>query len=67
MAMVEQGLGVTILANLIMKKSPYDLAVRPTEPSVTRKIALAYKSVDLLPIATKRFLTLIGGMAGNLP
>lgn len=67
MAMVEQGLGVSVLADLIMRKSPYDLELRPTDPLVTRKIALAYKRADLLPIAAKRFMALIEESVGDLP
>lgn len=59
MAMVSQGLGVTILANLIMERSPYELEVRPTDPAITRSIALAYRSEALLPRAAKRFMELI--------
>lgn len=67
MAMVEQGLGVTILADLIMKKTPYDLELRPTEPLVTRKIALGYKNAERLPIAAKRFMTLVEENVAVLP
>lgn len=67
MAMVEQGLGVTVLADLVMKRSPYDLEVRPTEPPVSRTIALAYKSADRLPIAAKRFMALIEENVDLLP
>lgn len=59
MAMVEQGLGVTVLANLIMKRSPYQLEVRPTDPPITRSIALAYKDEAQLPIAARRFMALV--------
>lgn len=66
MAMVEQGLGVSVLADLIMRKTPYDLEVRITEPPVTRKIALAYKKADLLPIAAQRFMALVEDSVGDL-
>lgn len=67
MAMVEQGLGVSVLADLIMRKTPYDLEVRPTDPPVTRKIALAYRKADLLPIAAKRFMALVEESVDELP
>lgn len=67
MAMVEQGLGVTMLADLIMRKSLYGLEVRPTDPPVTRKIALAYRKADLLPMAAKRFMALVEQSADILP
>lgn len=59
MAMIEQGLGVSILADLIMRKCPYALTTRPTDPPVLRTLALAYESETKLPIAAKRFIELI--------
>ncbi|WP_251197783.1 LysR family transcriptional regulator [Anaerotardibacter muris] len=67
MAMVEQGLGVTILADLIMRGCPYDLVTRPTEPPITRDIALAWKDTARLPIAAKRFMDLLEQRAQVLP
>ncbi len=66
MAMVDEGLGITILADLIMKSCPYDLAVRPTSPRVTRDIALAWKDDARLPIAAKRFMELIAERVSEL-
>ena len=66
MAMVNQGLGVTILADLIMEGCPYDLVVRPTVPRITRDVALAWKDDARLPIAAKRFMELIEQRAPEL-
>lgn len=59
MSMVEQGLGVTMLADLIMRRCPYDVVARPTDPPVERTLALVYESESKLPIAAKRFMALI--------
>ena len=67
MAMVERGLGVTILADLIMKGSPYDLVTRPTDPMITRDIALAWKDTARLPVAARRFMELIESRVSELP
>ncbi|MCI9130030.1 MAG: LysR family transcriptional regulator [Eggerthellaceae bacterium] len=67
MAMVSEGLGVTVLANLIMESCPYDLVTRPTDPPITRQLAVAYKDEARLPIAAKRFISLILARADSLP
>lgn len=67
MAMIDQGLGVSILADLIMRSCPYPLAVRPTNPPVSRNIALAWKDTARLPVAAKRFMELIVQQAPSLP
>lgn len=59
MAMIEEGLGVSILADLIMRKCPFDLTTRPTNTPVTRTLALVYENESKLPIAAKRFMDLI--------
>lgn len=67
MAMVAQGLGVTVLADLIMRKCPYELEVRPTVPRVERTVAVAYKSEGELPMAARRFIALLEERADELP
>lgn len=41
MAMVAQGLGVSILAELVMRRAGRNVVIRPCMPSVTRTIAIA--------------------------
>lgn len=43
MTMIEAGLGVSILVELILHRTNYRLALRPTDPPVTRTIAIGYK------------------------
>ena len=50
LAMVEQGLGVSIVPQLLLKGSQRDLEVRPLEPAVNRTIALAIPGGEDLPV-----------------
>ena len=50
LAMVEQGLGVSIVPELLLKGSHRQLEVRPLEPSVSRTIALAIPGGESLPV-----------------
>lgn len=67
MSMVEQGLGISIMADLIMKKCPYELVKRPTDPPVLRTMALVYENESKLPIASKRFIELVREYKDDLP
>lgn len=59
MTMVEAGLGVSILSELVLQRIHYNIALRPTIPPVSRTIALAYKDKSSLPMASKRFIECI--------
>lgn len=56
MAMIEKGLGVGILSELILARVNYRIAVRELEPALARTIGLVYKDKKILPIASRRFL-----------
>lgn len=43
LSMVELGLGVTILPELVLRKTNYNVAILPLEPVLTRKIGLVMK------------------------
>ncbi|WP_077597488.1 LysR family transcriptional regulator [Olsenella urininfantis] len=57
MSMVESGLGVSILPALILRRSPYRLAVRQLEPRVFRSIYAVLRKKERLPLAAERFVT----------
>lgn len=40
LSMVEQGLGVTILPELVLRKQNYDIVMLPTEPMIMRRISI---------------------------
>ena len=56
MTMVEAGLGISILAELVLQRTNYNIVVRPTEPLITRTLAIGYKDKNNLPIASKYFI-----------
>lgn len=56
MTMVEAGLGVSVLAELVLQRMPFDVVTRPIEPPITREIAIAYKDQAHLPIASQYFI-----------
>lgn len=56
MAMVEAGLGISILAELVLQRTDYKIIVRHTDPPVYRTLSIGYKDKNLLPAAAKRFI-----------
>ena len=67
MTMVEAGLGVSILAELILHRTNYRLKLCATEPKITRTLAIGYKDKASLPIASKRFIELLRSRLEELP
>ncbi|HIW48694.1 MAG TPA: LysR family transcriptional regulator [Firmicutes bacterium] len=56
MAMVEQGLGISILPRLILHRTPYRIVSKPLEVPLSRTIALALRHLSNPPLALSRFL-----------
>lgn len=56
MSMAENGLGVSILPELILRRCPYRIALRELDPPEWRDIGVAVRSKDELPLAVERFL-----------
>ena len=56
MAMVERGLGISILPELLLRRTPYKVAKRELDPPATRQIGIACKSTASLPPAARQFL-----------
>lgn len=67
MTMVEAGLGVSVLAELILHRTNYKIALRETEPPISRTVAIGYKDKESLPIACKRFIELLRSHLDELP
>lgn len=67
MTMVEVGLGVSILAELVLRCTNYDIVCLPTDPPVYRTLAAAYKDKNSLPIASKYFIEYMRENADMLP
>lgn len=55
MSMVESGLGVSILPELILKRIPYHICIRELDVPAYRKIGLALRDQKTLSLAAKRF------------
>ena len=56
MSMVESGLGVSILPNLILKRVPYRIVSKELDVPAYRDIGIAIRSRDTASLAMKRFL-----------
>ena len=60
MSMVENGLGASILPNLILTRCPYRIERRPLDPPVTRDLAAVYRP-GLLSTSARAFLDCLLG------
>ena len=56
MSMVESGLGISILPELILKRVPYKIVAKELEVPAYRNIGLALKSTKNAPLAVKKFI-----------
>lgn len=56
MAMVESGLGISVLSELVLKRNPYRIISKPLDPPEFRDIALAVRDKDSLSPVTARFV-----------
>ena len=56
MSMVEHGLGVSILPQLVLRRIPYRIALRPLAQPAFRRIGLAMRRGEELSPAAKKFL-----------
>ncbi len=56
MAMVEKGMGISILPDLILKRVPYRLEIRSLEEPYYRTIGLAMKNRDHVTPAVRKFM-----------
>lgn len=67
MMMVEEGLGMSILAELILRRTNYDIVCLPLNPPITRTLAVGYKDWGSLPIASKYFIEYLMEHKNELP
>ena len=56
LSMVEQGMGVSILTELVLRKTAYDVAALPIDPPIIRTLAIVTKDRRTLPLAAKVFI-----------
>lgn len=57
--MIELGLGVSILPELVLKKTSYKVAILPIKPELTRNIGIISQKKTMLPIASQYFINFI--------
>lgn len=67
MTMVEAGLGVSILAELVLRRADYNIVCLPIAPPVYRTLAIGYKDKGSLPIASKYFIEYLRAHIDELP
>ncbi|MBO6259131.1 MAG: LysR family transcriptional regulator [Succinivibrio sp.] len=67
MNMVEAGLGVSMMAELMLQRIDYHLSLRPTDPPVIRKMCIGYKDRLSLTTAARRFIDLLKSRMQELP
>lgn len=67
MTMVEAGLGISILAELVLRRTNYNIVCLPIEPPVYRSLAIGYKDKNSLPIASKYFIEYLTANIDKLP
>lgn len=56
LSMVERGLGVSILTELVLRRTDYCVAVLTIDPPVIRRLSLVIKDRDTIPAAAKAFI-----------
>lgn len=67
LSMIESGLGVSILPELVLRKTNYLVAILPIKPVLTRKIGLIMKDKNSMPIASKYFIDFLFEHIADLP
>lgn len=67
LAMVEAGLGVSILAEMSLGRTDYELVTRPTKPLITRPLAIGYEGKGSIPIAGRYFIRCLREHLDQLP
>lgn len=56
LSMVEQGLGISVLTELVLRKTSYDVVTLPIEPAIIRTMGIVTKDKKALPLASKEFI-----------
>lgn len=56
MSMVEKGLGISVLPQLILQRIPYRILTKELDVPAYRRVGLALRSKKTASLAVKRFL-----------
>ncbi len=65
MSMVEAGLGVSVLPSLVLRRSPYRIAVRPLSPRFFRTLGFVTRKTAATPLAVERLMEHLGKRDGS--
>lgn len=66
MMMIEKGLGVSILPELVTRRTNYKVEIRPITPIIKRSLGIVMPEKHLVPIASQRFIQFVLDNAKNL-
>ena len=67
MSMVEAGMGVSILSEMVLQRANYNIAIRDTDPPVLRPICIGWREPEMLPAAARRMMDFIRTRLDQLP
>lgn len=67
MSMVESGMGIAVLPELILRRIPYKLIIKDLDVPAYRKLAIALKNIKTSTAAVKRFLNYLDYRNGDTP
>ncbi len=67
MTMVEAGLGISILPELVLRRTSYHVVLLPIDPPIIRTLAIGFKNKNSLPIASKYFIEYLISNIKKLP
>lgn len=67
LAMIEAGLGYSILADLVLSKQNYQVAIRPLTPRLYRQIGIYQRPTQLMSLASQHFIDTLFHQAAQLP
>lgn len=67
MSMVENGLGISILSELVLTRSPYEILMKETHPTFYRTLGIALKNKEKSSLAVKYFIDYITNKLQDIP
>ena len=66
MSMVEKGLGISILPELILQRIPYNIVSRSLDPPAYRDIVIAFRNRETVSLAVNQFLNYLHYRSADL-
>ncbi len=66
MSMIEKGLGISILPELILNRINYNILTKRISPTIVRTIGIAFKNFKALPIASRYFINFLVKQYGDI-